>query len=64
MPKRRIDFSDIPELSAAQLCRMKRVGRLTIGRAPLQSGVVAGGSGRARAPQSQGCEARRAVISR
>jgi uncharacterized protein (DUF4415 family) len=34
MPKRRIDFSDIPELSDAQLRRMKRVGRPTIGRAP------------------------------
>jgi uncharacterized protein (DUF4415 family) len=34
MRKRRIDFSDIPELSDAQLRRMKRVGRPTIGRAP------------------------------
>jgi uncharacterized protein (DUF4415 family) len=34
MPKRKIDFSDIPELSDAQLRRMKRVGRPTIGRAP------------------------------
>lgn len=34
MRKRKIDFSDIPELSAAQLHRMKRVGRPTIGRAP------------------------------
>lgn len=34
MPKRRIDFSDIPELSDARLRRMKRGGRPTIGRAP------------------------------
>lgn len=34
MPKRRIDFSDIPELSDAQLRRMKRVGRPALGRAP------------------------------
>ena len=33
MPKRRIDFSDIPELSDKQLQRMRRVGRPTIGRA-------------------------------
>ncbi len=34
MPKRRIDFSDIPELSDDRLRQMKRVGRPTIGRAP------------------------------
>ena len=34
MAKRRIDFSDIPELSDAQLRRMKRTGRPTIGRSP------------------------------
>ena len=34
MPKRKIDFSDIPELSDEQLARMRRVGRPTIGRAP------------------------------
>jgi len=34
MPKRKVDFSDIPELSDAQLRRMKRVGRPPIGRAP------------------------------
>lgn len=34
MRKRRIDFSDIAELSDEQLRRMKRVGRPTIGRAP------------------------------
>jgi uncharacterized protein (DUF4415 family) len=32
MAKRKIDFSDIPELSDQQLRRMKRVGRPTIGR--------------------------------
>ena len=32
MPKRRIDFSDIPELSDAQLSRMRRGGRPPIGR--------------------------------
>ena len=37
MPKRRIDFSDIPELSDGQLRRMRRVGRPTIGRAPRQA---------------------------
>ena len=34
MAKRKIDFSDIPELSDEQLDRMRRVGRPTIGRAP------------------------------
>lgn len=34
MPKRRIDFSDIPELSDKQLQGMRRIGRPTIGRAP------------------------------
>jgi hypothetical protein len=34
MAKRKIDFSDIPELSDEQLTRMRRVGRPTIGRAP------------------------------
>jgi uncharacterized protein (DUF4415 family) len=34
MARHRIDFSDIPELSDAQLRRMKRVGRPTIGRSP------------------------------
>lgn len=34
MRKRRIDFSDVPELSDTQLRRMKRVGRPTIGLAP------------------------------
>ena len=34
MPKRKIDFSDIPELSDGQLARMRRVGRPTIGRSP------------------------------
>ena len=37
MPKRRIDFSDIPELSDGQLRRMRRVGRPAIGRAPRQA---------------------------
>ncbi len=31
MPDRKIDFSDIPEMSSAQLRAMKRVGRPTIG---------------------------------
>jgi len=34
MPKRKIDYSDIPPLSDEQLRRMKRVGRPTIGRSP------------------------------
>ena len=34
MPKRRIDFADIPELSEKQLRRMRRVGRPPIGRGP------------------------------
>jgi uncharacterized protein (DUF4415 family) len=34
MPKRKIDFSDIPELPDEQLARMRRVGRPPIGRAP------------------------------
>jgi predicted DNA binding CopG/RHH family protein len=33
MPKRRIDFSDIPELSDEQLKTMRRVGRPPLGRA-------------------------------
>jgi uncharacterized protein (DUF4415 family) len=37
MARHRIDFSDIPELSDAQLRRMKRVGRPTIGRSPRQA---------------------------
>ena len=32
MPKRKIDFSDIPELSDEQLARMRRVGRPPLGR--------------------------------
>jgi uncharacterized protein (DUF4415 family) len=34
MPKRKIDYSDIPALSDEQLRRMKRVGRPPIGRSP------------------------------
>ncbi len=34
MPKRKVDFSDIPELSPGQLRNMRRGGRPTIGRAP------------------------------
>lgn len=34
MRKRRVDFSDIPELSPAQLASMRRVGRPSLGRAP------------------------------
>lgn len=34
---RKIDFSDIPELSDAQLRRMRRGGRPPIGRAPRQA---------------------------
>ncbi len=34
MPKRKIDFSDIPELSDEQLTRMRRVGRPPVGRVP------------------------------
>ena len=33
---RRIDFSDIPELSAAQLGSMRRVGRPALGTRPRQ----------------------------
>lgn len=33
MPDRRIDFSDIPESSDAELRRARRVGRPTTGRA-------------------------------
>ena len=33
MPKRKIDFSDIPELSTEQLRHLRRGGRPTIGRA-------------------------------
>jgi predicted DNA binding CopG/RHH family protein len=32
MPKRKIDFSDIPELSEEQLASMRRVGRPPLGR--------------------------------
>lgn len=45
---RRIDFSDIPELTTAELARMKRVGRPPLGEAPrkavsirLDQGVLA-----------------------
>lgn len=34
MPKRKIDFSDIPELSDTQLRGMRRGGRPSLGRAP------------------------------
>ena len=34
MRKRKIDFSDIPELSTEQLRRLRRGGRPTLGRAP------------------------------
>ncbi len=34
MPKRKIDFSDIPELSDTQLMQMRRVGRPPVGRTP------------------------------
>lgn len=34
MPKRKIDFTDIPELSREQLAGMRRVGRPPLGRAP------------------------------
>jgi uncharacterized protein (DUF4415 family) len=33
-PKKKIDFSDIPELSDKQLSRMRRVGRPTVGDEP------------------------------
>ena len=33
MPRLKIDYSDIPELSEDQLARMRRVGRPPIGRA-------------------------------
>ena len=32
--RRKIDFSDIPELSEKQLSRMRRVGRPTVGEEP------------------------------
>jgi uncharacterized protein (DUF4415 family) len=32
--RKKIDFSDIPELSAEQLSRMRRVGRPTLGDEP------------------------------
>ena len=32
MPKRKIDFTDIPELSDEQLASMRRVGRPPLGR--------------------------------
>lgn|ERR671918_1913934 len=32
--QRKIDFSDIPELSETQLSRMRRVGRPTVGEEP------------------------------
>lgn len=32
MPKRKIDFSDIPELSDEQIASMRRVGRPPLGR--------------------------------
>ena len=32
MPKRKIDFSDIPEFSDEQLASMRRVGRPPLGR--------------------------------
>src|SRR5215468_1154520 len=32
--KKKIDFSDIPELSEKQLSRMRRVGRPTVGEEP------------------------------
>lgn len=34
MRQRKIDFSDIPELSEKQLSRMRRVGRPTLGDEP------------------------------
>lgn len=34
MPKSRINFTDIPELSDKQLASMRRVGRPPVGRAP------------------------------
>ena len=34
MRQRKIDFSDIPELSEKQLSRMRRVGRPTVGEEP------------------------------
>lgn len=34
MKRRKIDFSDIPELSDKQLSRMRRVGRPTMGDEP------------------------------
>ena|SRR5687767_4742279 len=34
MRQRKIDFSDIPELSDVQLSRMRRVGRPTVGDEP------------------------------
>ena len=32
MPKRKIDFTDIPELSDEQLANMRRIGRPPLGR--------------------------------
>jgi uncharacterized protein (DUF4415 family) len=34
MRQKKIDFSDIPELSDKQLSRMRRVGRPTVGEEP------------------------------
>jgi len=34
MPKRRIDYTDIPQLSDEQLSHMRRVGRPPLGRVP------------------------------
>jgi uncharacterized protein (DUF4415 family) len=34
MKSKKIDFSDIPELSDSQLSRMRRVGRPTVGDEP------------------------------
>jgi len=34
MRRKKIDFSDIPELSEEQLSRMRRVGRPTVGEEP------------------------------
>lgn len=36
IPKEKIDFSDIPELSDAQLKSMRRVGRPSLGEQPRQ----------------------------
>ena len=38
MPKRKIDFSDIPELSDEQLSNMRRIGRPPLGRAARTAG--------------------------